>query len=117
MPERDALIGTETFVSVSFPATDHQSLFDAGADEGGVHTAERAQKMPALVTLHNATGVLVPIAAQLNNSFNALVVDDSAEFLAVIWALITQARTDPVNGGRILPPNEQRQPIVLTYSV
>ena len=62
MPERDALMGTEIFVSFTFPATDHEELHAVGADVGGVRTDENERRMPALVTLHNATGALESLA-------------------------------------------------------
>ena len=84
MPERDALMGTETFVSLTFPATDHGELYAVGAGAAGVRVGEREHKMPALVTLHNPTGALAPLATCLGaeRPFNVFMTNDAATLLA-----------------------------------
>ena len=46
MGQRDALMGTETFVSLTFPATNHGEMYAVGASDGGVRTGEDAHKIP-----------------------------------------------------------------------
>ena len=52
--------------------------------------------MPALVTLHNATGALAPIASSLGEArpFNTFVTHDAAALLCKLHSLIVTARNN-----------------------
>lgn len=119
MPERDALMGTEIFVSFTFPATDHEELHAVGADVGGVRTDENERRMPALVTLHNATGALESLAICLGATkpFNVFMTHDAAALLAKLHSLIVEARRGALTMEPVpaLPLAEQRNYLLLEH--
>ena len=116
MPARDALMGTETFVSFVFPATDHQEMFAVGASSAGVRATD-AHKMPAIVTLHNATGAVQQVASCMSapKPYNVFVTDDAATLLANLHSLILAARR--TSDGRPRPLEEQRNYLLLQHGV
>lgn len=120
MPARDALMGTETFVSLTFPATDHEELYAVGASALGVRTGEHDWKMPALVTLHNATGAVEPICRRMGEScaFNVFMTDDAATLLADLHSLIVEARRSASHSqkGEALPLEAQRNYLLLEHA-
>lgn len=118
MPERDALIGTETFVSFTFPAVDHEELYAVGATEVGVRTTEKNEgKMPALVTMHNPTGALTSWKTPSGLMQNTFFTTDAAELLAKLHTLIVSARTNVSGDGTWtpLPLEGQRNYLLLEH--
>lgn len=88
MAERDAAIGTETFVSFVFPDASHEWLQAAAATGSGLAT-ERGVAFPAYVTMHNPTGVInsyaqPPCGGKCPNSF---IAPDAAALLSKIHSL------------------------------
>lgn len=117
MPERDALMGTETFVSFTFPSTDHGELYAVGASAAGVRVGDKEHKMPALVTLHNPTGALEPLATRLGNGhpFNVFMTNDAATLLTDLHSLIMRARKSAPKVGEPLPLEKQRNYLLLEH--
>jgi len=116
---RDALLGTETFVSVVFPARDHREMHAVGAATEGVRVADADYRMPAMVTLHNATGAIEPICRRMGErcADNVYMTNDAAALLAELHSLIVTARLTSPKGGVPLPRDQQRNYLLLEHGL
>lgn len=118
---RDSLMGTETFVSFVFPASDHEEMYAAASGPAGLQTGERAYKMPALVTLHNTMGAVAPVASCLTEPkpYNVYFTADAATLLAELHSLIVTARKGPLTEDPppALAPHLQRQYLLLEHGL
>ena len=121
---RDALMGTETFVSFVFPARDHREMHAVGAADQGVRVEphgviEGHHKYPAMVTLHNATGAIENILPKegVSQASNVFVTNDAATLLKDLHSLIVKARKDPTDPLTPLPFRGQRNYLLLEHSV
>jgi hypothetical protein len=119
MGARDALLGTETFVSVVFPARDHREMHAVGAATEGVRVGDDDYRMPAMVTLHNATGAIEPICRRMGErcADNVYVTNDAAALLADLHSLIVTARLTLPKGGVPLPRDQQRNYLLLEHAL
>ena len=90
---RDRLIGTETFVSFTFPPVEHSLLVAAAANEGGILKSQTNVAHPAHVTFHPPTGEVTSLALASGQTIapNSLFVGDAAELLARLHALTREA--------------------------
>lgn len=93
--ERDRELGTETFVSFTFPPAEHELLVAAAAVDGGVATSANSYSYPAMVTFHSATGEAVPLAAAgisaSTDGPNILMIGDAADLITRVHALAAEA--------------------------
>ncbi|MGZ0213741.1 MAG: hypothetical protein ACKVI4_14815 [Actinomycetales bacterium] len=120
---RDALIGTELMVSLVFPDGMHAEMHAVGAGSAGVPIDDADDpagfRMPAMVTLHNATGAIESICREVGMECqrNVFVTSDAAELLAKLHALIVTARKTEGKGGATLPRAEQRDYLLLEHKL
>lgn len=120
---RDALLGTETFVAFSFPHRTHKEMHAVGAEEQGVHVGVKYEhddfRMPAMVTLHNATGAVEPLCRRMGEkcALNVYMTHDAAGLLLQLHSLIVTARKTVSGGGepRPRPREEQRNYLLLDH--
>lgn len=99
---RDVKIGTETFVSVVFPASDNRQLAAAGAVDGAVVLSETSYVTPGMVTYHNVRGAIKPLNLKTGGGANAFVTPDAAEVLARAHALARSAERRGKAAKRVL---------------
>ena len=88
--DRDkATLGTETFVSFTFPPPDHEIIVSAAGVNGGIAKGDGSFAFPALVTLHSPTGEAIALASAEAGKPdpNVMVVADAAELLGRIHSL------------------------------
>lgn len=94
---RDTYIGTETFVSLTFPPEEHELIVAAAGQSGGVAKTRSSFAYPAHVTFHSPTGEPVDLAAVgMGNAPNSLFTGDSAVLLATVHSLAAAAKRDSV---------------------
>lgn len=92
--EYDYMIGTETFVSFSFPPAEHDLLVAAAAVDGGISREDGSISYPALVTMHGQDGqasCLAVSASMCGVSPNTLFVGDAAALLVKLHSLSANA--------------------------
>ena len=75
--------------------------------------------LPAMVTLHNATGAIENILRQIGapQASNVFVTNDAATLLKDLHSLIVKARKDPTDPLTPLPFRGQRNYLLLEHSV
>lgn len=122
MEARDALMGTETFVSFVFPAAAHVEMHAVGATDQGVHIGNETFKCPAMVTLHNATGAIEPLCKVVGApcASNVYVTNDAAALLVELHSLIMTARKSPWMASDTrspLPVEQQRNYLLLQHGL
>lgn len=90
---RDAFIGTETFVSFTFPPEEHELIVAAAGSGGGISKTETSFAYPAQVTFHSPTGEANSLAVAASGlSPNTLFAGDAAYLMTQVHALATEAK-------------------------
>jgi len=93
---RDLDIGTETFVSFTFPPEEHSLMVAAAGVGGGIAKTVGSYAYPAHVTFHSSTGeatVLATVAGAYQGP-NSLFTGDATALMVTIHALADQANRD-----------------------
>lgn len=91
---RDRHLGTETFVSFTFPPGAHELLVAAAAHEGAMARDDGSVSHTALVTFHSPTGEVMDLTMAANDAPapNSLITGDAAQLLAQLHTLARGAQ-------------------------